>query len=550
MPIFIFITIDNLDKQKEYTTALLVEKGAALIRSFEAGARTGIGMQWSGFQLQKLLIETAQQADIDYFIVTDARGRIHADSDPSMVGETYGADLDLEQIAQMKTVQWRRIINEEGADTFEVYRRFAPVDSPFDAFQSRIIPKSKQDGPKSPAAYIIYVGLNMETVEKARTADFKHALVMGAVLLLIGFAGIVMLLLAQGYQTAKSALSQIKAFSDSLVEHMPIGLVALNRNGEIISINRTAENVLKLSASGVINQKAEQALPPLFLDLTHEIDASGLVIEKIYPCPLGDSIVPLEIVAASLNEEDGSFMGHVILFRDITEMRRLENELSKTRRLASIGSIAAGIAHEIRNPLSSIKGFATYFRDRYRDVPEDKNTADILIQEADRLNRVISQLLTFARPMTIEKTQQPIQKIIRHCLKMIEGRLHEKGIGVVAGIPDDIAPLSIDRDAVEQALLNIFINAVDSMDKGGVLSVSLFQHSDAMIRIEVSDTGCGIAEQNMDRLLDLYFTTKPSGTGLGLPIVQKIIDAHDGEIKIFSQPGLGTTVTLLFPTEG
>jgi len=547
LPIFIFMTLDNIDKQKTYTTKLLVEKGAALIRSFEAGARTGIGMQWSGFQLQKLLIETAQQPDIDYLIVTDTRGRILADSDPSMIGETYGADLDLERISRLKTVEWRQVFNEEGADTFEVFRRFAPADAPFSTFHGRIMHESPKDAPAASEGHIIYVGLNMEPIEKARTDDLHHALLMGAIFLLIGFTGVVMLLLAQGYRSTRTSLSRIKAFSDSLVEHMPMGLVAMSSDGRVVSINESAENILQVSAPDMLDKKADEALPRLFGDLTRELDASGQVIEKEADCTVGDTTVPLDIVGASLREEDGAFMGHVVLFRDMTDMRRLENEIAKSRRLASIGSIAAGIAHEIRNPLSSIKGFATYFRERYRDVPEDKNTADIMVQEVDRLNRVINQLLTFARPMAIEKKRQSIQIILRHCLKMIEGRVQEKNLSVQADLPEDIAHVPIDKDTIEQALLNLFINALEAMNAGGVLTVRLSQHSKAMIKIEIVDTGCGIDQANLARLFDLYFTTKPSGTGLGLPIVQKIMDAHDGEIKIASAPGQGTTVTLLLP---
>jgi two-component system sensor histidine kinase HydH len=158
VPIFIAITLININKQKEYTTRLLIEKGAALIRSFEAGARTGMGMQWSGFQLQKLLIETAQQPDIDHLILTDVRGTILADSDPSMIGESYGKDLDLSLIARSKNVQWRQAPNPDGTDTFEVFRRFSPTDEPFQGFQA----DSNISG-ESPE-FIIFVGMDMGSV--------------------------------------------------------------------------------------------------------------------------------------------------------------------------------------------------------------------------------------------------------------------------------------------------------------------------------------------------------------------------------------------------
>jgi len=120
--------------------------------------------------------------------------------------------------------------------------------------------------------------------------------------------------------------------------------------------------------------------------------------------------IPLEVIATTLREEDDAFVGHVILFRDMTEIRRLEEEVARSRRLASLGSLAAGVAHEIRNPLSSIKGFATWFRERYRDNPEDRETAEVMIREVDRLNRVITQLLEFARPLTMDRVPTPFRQ--------------------------------------------------------------------------------------------------------------------------------------------
>jgi two-component system sensor histidine kinase HydH len=550
LPIFIYLTLDTINKQRKYTEKLLVEKGAALIRSFEAGARTGIGMDWSGFQLQKLLIETAQQPGIDYLIVTDTRGIILADSDPSMIGEIYGDDLDLIGLSKRKEVQWRRVANPEGADTFEVFRRFAPSDMRFETFHDRMFPKAGPQDIDRPFGHVIFVGLNMEPIEKARAADLNHTVAMGAILLLIGFTGIVTLMLAQGYQSTKASLSRVQAFSDSLVENMPIGLIAVNQTGEIISINQTAETILHMASADMLSSTITETLPQVFEDLVHDLKKAHGVIEKEIICLIGDAAVPLDVVATVLKEESGTFMGYVILFRDMTELKHLKDEVARTRRLASIGSLAAGIAHEIRNPLSSIKGFATYFKERYRDNPDDGKTADIMIQEVDRLNRVISQLLTFARPLTIEKQRQSLQALIRHSLKMIEDRAKGKNITVTSRLPDGIADVPIDKDTMAQALLNLFLNAIEAMDQGGLLSASLSHSPDGMIKIEIADTGSGIQKDHLERLFDLYFTTKPSGTGLGLPIGQKIIEAHDGRISIASEPGQPTVVTILLPMEG
>lgn len=549
VPLFIFMTLVNLNRQEEQTTRLLAEKGAALIRSFEAGARTGIGLQWGGFQLQKLLMETARERDIDYLIVTDVQGTILADSDPSRLGMAYGLDLDLPKIAKTETLAWRRVPNNEGADTFEIYRRFAPTGGPLPRFPDPMLMAPPNPDEETPD-FVIFVGLDMGPILTAHQQDRRRTIWMAVIFLLIGFTGMVSLLLAQGYRTARSSLSRIKAFSDSLVENMPIGLAAFDGSGILTALNQTAENILNRRAAEAIGKTAEEVLPgslrEIFLDLT----LKRKIIEREIECTVAeDRSIPLEVIATTLEENDGAFLGYVILFHDQTEVRRLQQEVSRSRRLASLGSLAAGVAHEIRNPLSSLKGFATYFRERYRDNPADKETAEVMIAEVDRLNRVIGQLLEFARPVTMTLVPMSLQVVIRHALKMVERQAREKGIGIETELPPEIGEIPLDADRFSQVLMNLFLNAFAAMEGGGTLRVSLARQDDRTIRISVSDTGTGIPKEDLSRVFDPYFTTKPSGTGLGLPIVQKIVEAHGGEVTLTSEPGQGTTATVLLPTQ-
>jgi two-component system sensor histidine kinase HydH len=530
--IFIFMTLQSLGKQKEITTRLLIEKGDALIRSFEAGARTGASLQWSSFELQKLLIETAQQPGIDYLIITDTKGNILADSDPSLVGEFHGTDLDPESLSA-KQVGWRQVPNPEGADTFEVYRIFHPT--------------GREDG----EAWIIFVGLDMGPVLAARSQDARNTVVMALTLLLVGFAGIISLFLAQSYRSARTALSRMKAFSDSLVENMPIGLVAMDQEKRIIAFNQTAEAILKLPPGEGLGKRADQVLPQACGDLVRNLKDGRGITEKELECLIGNSVITLEVIAAALEDDDGSFLGNVILFRDMTEIRHLRTEVERNRRLASVGSLAAGVAHEVRNPLSSIKGFATYFREKYRTNPDDRKTADIMVQEVERLNRVIGQLLDLSRPMDLKQENRAVEPVILHTLKLVEEQARDKNVAIRTDLPalqdsrETVAP--IDPDKVKQVLLNLYFNALGAMENGGILSVALHRDSGRKIRIDVSDTGTGIRKEDLPRIFDPYFTTRPSGAGLGLAIVQKIVEAHDGEIRVESEPGKGTTFSVFLP---
>jgi two-component system, NtrC family, sensor histidine kinase HydH len=569
VPVFIFMTIENISRQKDQTTRLLVEKGAALIRSFEAGARTGIGLRWGGFQLQKLLMETAEQPDIDYLIVTDTQGMILADSDPLRIGAVYGQDLDLAKIAGSEKPAWRQVPNSEGADTFEVYRRFAPTRGgppglfePFPAESpeshspgSAVPPPPGPTVPPPPESesptpgLVIFVGLNMGPIEAAHAEDIRHTIWMALLFLLIGCAGIISLLLAQGYRAARTSLSRIKAFSDSLVENMPIGLIATDTEGRLSAFNQTAESILGCAAREVLGKPAEEILPGGCLELFRELARGRRLIERGIDCTAAEGrAIPLEVIATTLRQEDNAFVGHVILFRDMTETRRLEEEVARSRRLASLGSLAAGIAHEIRNPLSSIKGFATCFRERYRDNPEDRETAEVMIREVDRLNRVITQLLEFARPLTMDCIPNSLPAVICHGLKMVEHEAQKKGIAIETDLVE-IGEIPLDADRMTQVFLNLYLNAIGAMEGGGLLRVSLARRDEQTVRVTVADTGIGIPKEDLSRVFDPYFTTRSSGTGLGLAIVQKIVEAHGGEVYLESEPGSGTTATILLPVK-
>ncbi len=556
VPIFVFWTLENINKQKEGTTLLLSEKGAALIRSFEAGARTGMmGMHRSDFQLQKLLTETAQQPDIVYLIVTDRKGTILAHSDPGKIGETHGSDLDLEQISHSEDLQWRQILNPDEANTFEVFRQFSPTRRHSRTRHMRMMHNIGRRTPINPIenrskpGQIIFVGLDMGPVEAARREDTRHTVLMALILLLIGFAGIVSLFLAQAYRSAKSSLTRIKAFSDTVVENMPIGLLAIDTDGRIASFNQTAESVLQILSREVLGKKANEVLPQQLECLIGELEAERQVVEKEIECRLEDGKrIPMDVSVSLLEGDGGTFLGHIVLFRDLTEIQDLKREVERSQRLASLGRLAAGIAHEIRNPLSSIKGFATYFQERYKDIPEDQKTAEIMVQEVERLNRVIGELLEFARPMKVQKKPASIQTVIQHSLKMIEREAQAKNIEINANPSPEIKGVFIDPDRINQVLLNLYINSIEAMEHGGSLSVELSRDDNSpVIKIAVSDTGVGIKKEDLVHIFDPYFTTKQSGTGLGLAIVHKIIESHKGEVRVESERGKGTTVKVLLP---
>jgi two-component system sensor histidine kinase HydH len=554
LPIFAFMTIQNIHREKEFTTRLLVEKGGALIRSFEAGTRSGMmGMQRGGFQLQRLLTETSQLPDIAHLIVTDAAGTILADSDLDRVGATYGKGLNVALVAQSKRLDWRIVKRADGTPVFEVFRQFEPTGPPMGRMRGpgmRRLPENFELPPDPPR--VIFVGLDMASIEAAQRSDVWHAVVMGSILLLAGFAGITLLLLAQNYRTARRSLSRIKAFSDHVVENMPIGLVATDSRQRVAVFNQVAESVLQSPAKNVIGRPASQALPASLWSQVEAAEApDAAILEKELDCTLsGGRVIPLEIGAGRLADESGRYLGSILLFKDLSEIRTLRTEIARNQRLVTVGRLAAGVAHEIRNPLSSIKGFATYFRERYRENEQDAQTASILIQEVDRLNRVVGQLLEFSRPVSILPRPVRLDRLIADIVHLIDSQAQAKGVTIAVRQPSDVPEIALDADRLSQVLLNLLLNGIEAMSRDGVLTVQVGETANAgRIEIRVSDTGVGIRPEDLPHIFEPYFTTKPSGTGLGLAIAHNIMEAMGGEITVQSALGAGTTFTLKIPVQ-
>ncbi|MBN1472732.1 MAG: PAS domain-containing protein [Syntrophaceae bacterium] len=528
LSMMIFIQFQQREIQAQ---TVFVEKGTTLIRSFEAGLRDHVDCAKDIFSFRKLLMETAQQPDIDYIIVTDNKGNILADSDPSMLDLQYGKDLDTKKIAQSREISWRQTANPGGAGTFEVYRGLFPWRQDTAAGDQRPL--------------IIFVGFNMYKIEKASREDTYRTIIIAVVMILIGSLAIVSLLLVQDYRLARTSLSRVRVFSEALVRNMPIGLLAVDKNNRIVACNEHARDLFAGDFSDVLGQDAARVLPDELVRLLNKLDASSDQIEgDISLSSAKKEEQTWEVVAAVFADEDVPG-GKILLARNVTALRGMEKEVARSRHLNAIGSLAAGVAHEIRNPLSSIKGFAVYLKQKLSGNMDDEHTADIMIAETERLNRVISQLIEFARPLKLKKEKTDFPALVKQTLKLVEAEAQKNNVQVDVRSPDYLPEVEVDADKIKQVLLNIFLNALAAMTDGGHLSVELLQTQNTL-EVVVSDTGTGIDEKDLPLIYDPYFTSKPYGTGLGLAVAQKIMEAHSAFLQIESRAGTGTKVILRF----
>ncbi|HDT1383819.1 TPA: two-component system sensor histidine kinase ZraS [Klebsiella aerogenes] len=229
--------------------------------------------------------------------------------------------------------------------------------------------------------------------------------------------------------------------------------------------------------------------------------------------------------------------------------QQLQEAMARKEKLLALGHLAAGVAHEIRNPLSSIKGLAKYFAERTPPGGEAQELALVMAKEADRLNRVVSELLELVRPAHLNYQPVDINALIHHSLQLVSQDAQSRGIELQFTPRPELTSIKADPDRLNQVLLNLYLNAMQAIGRGGVIHVSASEADRQRVKIVVKDSGKGMSDEELQAIFTPYFTTKADGTGLGLAVVQNIIEQHGGTIRAESQPGAGAIFTLWLPVD-
>jgi two-component system sensor histidine kinase HydH len=350
---------------------------------------------------------------------------------------------------------------------------------------------------------------------------------------------------------------RLERFHSKLLDNMPDGLLTLGPGGLILSANGSAARLLLGDKGGdkgggdtgtdltgrsfqdfpFAEQAATDGSRP---DEWRQYEHDGRILEVLC-LPLQAENRP-DVPAAEAEEK-------LVLLRDRTRMKSLEDDLAEATRLAAIGSLAAGVAHEIRNPLSSLRGFAQLFATKLKGQEPLSSYACTMVQEADRLNRVVTDLLYLARPRELAPDPVDLTLVVESLRGLLRFDLEAKGV-----VPQlDLAETTLcaDEDGLKQALLNLMVNALDALPDGGGSITLASRRAEAGegcgVWVSVADTGQGMDEAVRSQAFEPFFTAKRQGTGLGLAIVQGIMRAHRGRALIDSTPGAGTTVRLFFP---
>lgn len=433
---------------------------------------------------------------------------------------------------------------------------------------------------------VALIGFDARPFEDSLAQDARTNLLSAALAAALGLAAFVSLFWMHNSRRLRRILRDQQAMAAEVVASLPLGLVISDPAGRIAMINDTALGMFGKKRYEVSSAVApDAATAPNPANSQQESGGQGrtpgTTTKTVRPSPL-DDLPGLEWAAladklsggarileqettlsvagakplvvslggAAMRNEDGVLLGNVFVLRDITEMKRLQADAQRNDRLAALGHLAAGVAHEIRNPLSTIKGVALYIARRMPLGGREEEAAQRMIDEVERLDRVVSELLDFARPGSFETVQADLAEIIGRALRLAEADIKAKGIAVVQEVEPGFPPVKISPERLTQALLNLFLNAVQAMDHGGTLRVSARTLPSDMFSITVADTGPGIPPEIQASIFTPYFTTKPTGTGLGLAIVYQIAEGHGGRVSVGNAAGQGAEFTLTLPLGG
>ncbi|MFH2006438.1 MAG: ATP-binding protein [bacterium] len=336
--------------------------------------------------------------------------------------------------------------------------------------------------------------------------------------------------------------------NENILQSLHTGLITVDNGGQVLSVNRAASLLLQRSQNRLTARSIREVLPGL--DRIGSAEEPSRHRTTIDRGEEGDAI-PVEVTVSPLWNREDRRAGSVLLIEDLTEISAMEDRVKRAERLAAVGRLAAGVAHEIRNPLASVSGSLELLRTADAATDDDRRLIGIAIREVERLDALVSDLLAYARPRSLQRMEFDLATMAQEVASACAQDPSFHGITVEVSTPDGPCTLMADHDQLRQVFWNIYRNGAEAMAEGGMLRVTVSRPEapePAGVQIRVTDTGPGIPPDKLGHIFEPFFTTKDRGTGLGLATVYRIVEDHRGHVEVESNYDEGgTTMTVLIP---
>ncbi len=470
-----------------------------------------------------ILQSLASNHGIDYIILQDSLGILAAteiiDSVESIVSSEFLSK------AVYSDSSFSREIKYKDKEIFEIVKRFN-IDDEFIG--------------------IYRLGLEMEDIRNVEQRMIRRVIIISLLLAAIAIIVLSIVFTNQNLKSISEEYKRFKTFASSVLENMNESVIVIDKSETISFLNLSAEKLFGIEQEkllgknlSVINRSFAERVMSYLLQETNksfEILYYQNGIEKVLLCGL-----------SRLDElKDKEFC--ILVIQDITENKHLEEQAKRNEKLTAMGELASGVAHEIRNPINAIGMIAQRLQKEFKviDGEEDyKTITQLLRTEVNRINKIITQFLNYAKPIELNLTDVDVEKFISEIHQLFLSQAKEKKIQFTVSKGENIIA-RFDTDLIKQTLINILQNAFDAVNEGGKVRVAYYSYEKNLV-FEISDTGSGIPQEHLNKIFDLYFTTKKDGNGLGLSIAQKIINQHNGKIVVSSIINEGTTFKVILP---
>jgi two-component system sensor histidine kinase HydH len=564
--------VNNYQREKRLNELILKQEATAILNLVAAGTRSALrrGLMrgeldadnWIDLFSQSIENSAEHPGLLGLYLV-DQNGVIRIHSDPQLIGSRVD-EPTLQLLHQQKDNRQRKISAilqqpEREEAVFLMATAFLPaavMDGPQPLNRGRMggmrrepsgVPEQFEKMRALAAGPLtLVVELSLEGYQQAVQKQILQIALLSLILLLVGGGGLLSLVLIQNYKGSQRRLKNIHSFTDTLVASLPLGLIAITEEGRIRTCNRSAAQMLNLEADASLGLELAEVLDRKILDnlkLHQQEIIHRWETETTIESGKEKHLLFTRVKIDNDDERPGGFM---LLVQDLSQIRDLEDQLQRAERDAAVGRMAAGVAHELRNPLSSVKGLTLLLKSRFKDDLSTQQTADLMVEQVERLDRSISELLDYAQPGLITKKTLQVDELLAKAVMLVRTDTETHCITVEEDLGCGTMTMAGDKDKLTQVFLNLFLNGIQAMEQGGRLIVSS-RCSGGEIIVEISDSGCGIPSEIVEKVFEPYFTTKQDGTGLGLAMSARIIQDHNGTISLESRVKQGTTVTVRLP---
>jgi two-component system NtrC family sensor kinase len=344
-------------------------------------------------------------------------------------------------------------------------------------------------------------------------------------------------------------IARLKDFSENIVESLNVGVLAVDLSGLVESWNTRMEQLFGVLRQDAVGTKLDALLPAeLATEITarrDEVQITGIYKQRLQH---QGKTLTLNVSITPLVSKSGEHIGRLLLFDDVTQRERMEEQMSQTEKLTSLGLLAAGVAHEVNTPLAVISNYIQMLAKQMPESDPRHSIIEKIVKQTFRASEIVNNLLNFSRTGAAETANVDVNRVVEDTLALVSHPLKTSQIQVVKNLSDRLPAVRGSANKLQQVFLNLFLNARDAMPSGGILEVRTNTHNGS-VEIEVVDTGAGIPREHIHRIFDPFFTTKASGrgTGLGLSVSYGIIKEHAGKVDVRSAPGKGTSFHVEFP---